>query len=174
MWICYFSFCMKFLIFQNWKLFIVIVYESYKVTNDEDNGIKLHLLNFQCNVNILKAVPSSVRKQISESIRLIAEKDYPHKWPTLLPELTNLLSKSCQSNDISIIKEGLSTINEIFKTKKNGEFQIVLKPGIYTFFILKDDKVYLNHFDGLGNYSYVEVKDNIEKIIIRDYQNAYF
>ena len=63
---------------------------------------------------------------------------------------------------------------EIFKTKKNGEFQIVLKPGIYTFFILKDDKVYLNHFDGLGNYSHIKVKDNIDNVIIRNYQNAYF
>ena len=63
---------------------------------------------------------------------------------------------------------------EIINTKKNGEFQIDLKPGIYTFFILKDDKVYLNNFDGLGNYSHIEVKDNINNIIIRDYQNAYF
>ena len=63
---------------------------------------------------------------------------------------------------------------EIIKTKKNGEFQIVLKPGIYTFFILKDDKVYLNHFDGLGNYSHIKVKDNIDNVIIRNYQNAYF
>ena len=63
---------------------------------------------------------------------------------------------------------------EIIKTKMNGEFQIVLKPGIYTFFILKDDKVYLNHFDGVGNYSHIKVKDNIDNIIIRDYQNAYF
>ena len=63
---------------------------------------------------------------------------------------------------------------EIIETNNNGEFQIVLKPGIYTFFILKDDKVYLNHFDGLGNYSHIKVKDNIDNVIIRNYQNAYF
>ena len=63
---------------------------------------------------------------------------------------------------------------EIINTNKNGEFQIDLKPGIYTFFILKDDKVYLNNFDGLGNFSHIEVKDNINNIIIRDYQKAYF
>ncbi len=63
---------------------------------------------------------------------------------------------------------------EIFNTKNNGEFQIDLKPGTYTFFILKDNELYLNNFDGLGNYSHVEVKDNVENIIIRDYQNAYF
>ena len=63
---------------------------------------------------------------------------------------------------------------EIIKTNKKGEFQIVLKPGIYTFFILKDDKIYLNHFDGVGNYSHIKLKDNLDNFIIRDYQNAYF
>ena len=68
----------------------------------------------------------------------------------------------------------LDSYYEIINTKKNGEFQIDLKQGIYTFFILKGDKVYLNNFDGLGNFSYIEVKDNIENIIIKDIQNAYF
>ena len=63
---------------------------------------------------------------------------------------------------------------EIINTKNNGEFQIDLKPGIYTFFILKNDKAYLNNFDGVGNFSHIEVKHNINKFIIRDYQNAYF
>ena len=64
---------------------------------------------------------------------------------------------------------------EIINTNKNGEFKISLKPGTYTFFILKEDEeVYLNNFDGFGNYSHIEVKDNVENIIIRDYQNAYF
>lgn len=63
---------------------------------------------------------------------------------------------------------------EIIYTKKNGQFQVNLKPGIYTFFILKNDKAYLNNFDGLGNFSHIEVKDDINNFIIRDYQNAYF
>ena len=63
---------------------------------------------------------------------------------------------------------------EIINTKKNGEFQIDLKPGIYTFFILKGDKVYLNNFDGLGNFSHIEVKENLENIIIKDVKNSYF
>ena len=63
---------------------------------------------------------------------------------------------------------------EIINTKENGEFQIDLKPGIYTFFILKGDKVYLNNFDGFGNFNHIEVKGNTENIVIKDYQNAYF
>ena len=63
---------------------------------------------------------------------------------------------------------------KIIKTKVNGEFDVELNKGIYTFFLLKDGKAYLNNFDGLGNYSYVEIKDNVNNFIIRDYQNAYF
>ena len=68
----------------------------------------------------------------------------------------------------------LDSYYEIINTKKNGEFQIDLKPGIYTFFILKGDKVYLNNFDGLGNFSHIEVKDKTKNIVIKDDQNAYF
>ena len=63
---------------------------------------------------------------------------------------------------------------KIVNTKENGEFKVELKPGIYTFFILKGDRVYLNNFDGLGNYSHIEVKAHIEKLIIRDDLDAYF
>ena len=68
----------------------------------------------------------------------------------------------------------LDSYYEIINTKKNGEFQIDLKQGIYTFFILKGDKVYLNNFDGFGNFSHIEVKDNTKNIVIKYDQNAYF
>lgn len=71
----------------------------------------------------------------------------------------------------------MSSLNSFYKiinTDENGEFKVELKSGIYTFFILKEDRVYLNNFDGLGNYSHIEVKDNIEKLIIRDDLDANF
>ena len=48
--------------------------------------------------------------------------------------------------DIDIIK------NKIYKTKTNesGKFTFLLKPGIYTFFIMNENKAYLNKFDGQG------------------------
>ncbi len=63
---------------------------------------------------------------------------------------------------------------EIINTKENGEFKVELKRGIYTFFILRGDRVYLNNFDGFGNYSHVEVKDHIKKLIIRDDLDAIY
>ena len=82
------------------------------------------------------------------------------------------IHKHYGSSDFDIT---LSNLNyKIIKTKVNGEFYIELNKGFYTFFILKDDRAYLNNFDGVGNYSHIEVKDNINNLIIRDYQNAYF
>jgi len=48
--------------------------------------------------------------------------------------------------DIDIIK------NKIYKAKTNesGKFTFLLKPGIYTFFIMNENKAYLNKFDGQG------------------------
>ena len=68
----------------------------------------------------------------------------------------------------------LNLNHEIIKTNKNGHFQISLKPGKYTFFILKGKKAYLNNFDGLGNYSHIELKENIDKYVIRDDLDANF
>jgi len=63
---------------------------------------------------------------------------------------------------------------EIIKTKKDGQFRIELKPGTYTFFILKGENLYLNNYDGIGNYKHIEVKENIDKYIIRDDIDANF
>ena len=71
----------------------------------------------------------------------------------------------------------ISSLNSFYKiinTNENGEFKVELKSGIYTFFIFKEDRMYLNNFDGLGNYRHIEVKDHIEKLIIRDDLDAYF
>ena len=82
------------------------------------------------------------------------------------------IHKHYGSSDFDITLSNLDY--KIIKTKVNGEFYIELNKGFYTFFILKDDKAYLNNFDGAGNYSHIEVKDNINNFIIRDYQKAYF
>ena len=68
----------------------------------------------------------------------------------------------------------LDSFYKIINTKENGTFKVELKSGKYTFFILKGDRVYLNNFDGLGNYSHIEVKEHIKKLIIRDDLDANF
>ena len=68
----------------------------------------------------------------------------------------------------------LNSFYKIINTKENGTFKVELKSGKYTFFILKGDRLFLNNFDGLGNYSHIEVKDHIKKLIIRDDLDANF
>ena len=92
-----------------------------------------------------------------EPYKLIAiEGVYPHKGKT----------------DFEI--NSLNSFYKIINTKENGSFKVELKSGKYTFFILKGDRVYLNSFDGLGNYSHIEVKNHIKKLIIRDDLDANF
>jgi len=98
-----------------------------------------------------------INPNTEESYKLIAIRGvYPHQGKT----------------DFEL--NSLDSFYKIINTKENGEFKVDLKSGIYTFFILKGDRVYLNDFDGLGNYSHIDVNDHIKKIIIRDDLDANF
>ena len=105
-----------------------------------------------------------------KSSKVTREKDLKHKGYKVLAVEGIHAHDGKPELDLSYLDSNYEIIN----TKNNGEFQIDLKPGLYTFFILKNVKAYLNNFDGVGNYSHIEVKDNINNFIIRDYQNAYF
>lgn len=56
-------------------------------------------------------VPPQIQAQVSESISLIAEVDYPEQWDNLLPELVQQFS----STDSSVVIGVLKTANSIFK-----------------------------------------------------------
>lgn len=51
-----------------------------------------------------------------------------------------------------------SQLLQVVKTDNSGEFSIELEPGIYTVFSQSDGSLYLNSFDGEGNYAFVEVE----------------
>lgn len=57
-------------------------------------------------------------------------------------------------------------------TNKDGKFTFHLKPGIYTFFILKKDKGYLNRFDGYGYFKTTKVDKPIKNLILIDDENV--
>ncbi len=63
----------------------------------------------------------------------------------------------------------LSDINKklFFKTTdKNGGFNLILEPGIYTFFIKFEDKLYLNKFDSFEYFQSITVTKNMKPIKI--------
>ena len=76
--------------------------------------------------------------------------------------------------DTKVKIELLDSRYKIIQTNNNGEFEVRLKPGKYTFFLIKGHQAYLNHFDGFGNFRYLDLKDDVKQYIIKDYENAYF
>lgn len=70
------------------------------------NTIKDNLVELMCKA------PRSIQAQISESISLIAEVDFPKNWQTLLPSLVEKL----HSTDITVVNGVLATANSIFKS----------------------------------------------------------
>ncbi|MFC2188684.1 carboxypeptidase regulatory-like domain-containing protein [Fulvivirgaceae bacterium LMO-SS25] len=62
-----------------------------------------------------------------------------------------------------------------FKTDKNGQFFINLKPGVYSLFTVEEDGLWANTFDGKNRINPIEIKeDEISQITITiNYEAAY-
>uniref|UniRef100_A0A6N2MZJ0 Exportin-2 n=1 Tax=Salix viminalis TaxID=40686 RepID=A0A6N2MZJ0_SALVM len=56
-----------------------------------------------------------IQSQLSESLSLIGQHDFPKSWPTLLPELVSSLRAASQSDNYPSINGILGTANSIFK-----------------------------------------------------------
>ncbi|KAL6950231.1 hypothetical protein ACO0QE_000907 [Hanseniaspora vineae] len=62
-------------------------------------------------VDIMISLPNNLQAQIGESISLIADSDFPMRWPTLVPDLVSKLS-----NDDMVTNKGVLTVaHSIFK-----------------------------------------------------------
>ncbi|CAD7697690.1 unnamed protein product [Ostreobium quekettii] len=62
-------------------------------------------------VNLMLSAPPLVRSQLSEALSIISGVDFPNRWPTLLPELTQKL----QTRDVNTWHGVLATANSVFK-----------------------------------------------------------
>ena len=81
--------------------------------------------------------------------------------------------RSLDSN-VSIPINGLSKKKLTTYTNSDGIFKFHLKPGIYTFFIVKENNAYLNSFDGKGYFKSYKVFSDIEQILITVTSESYF
>ena len=59
-------------------------------------------------------------------------------------------------------------------TNKSGEFNIKLTPGEYTFFLVINDKAYLNSFDNSGNFTSTKINSKVDDLIITDFRDVSF
>lgn len=79
--------------------------KGIKISPADRDTIKNHLVELMCTV------PPVIQAQISESISLIAEVDFPKNWQNLLPSLVQKLN----SPDMAVVNGVLTTANSIFK-----------------------------------------------------------
>lgn len=71
-------------------------------------------------VSLMLRSPESVQRQLSDAISVIGRHDFPAKWPTLLNELVDHMSKS--QGDFRVINGVLRTAHSLFK-KYRHEFK---------------------------------------------------
>lgn len=60
------------------------------------------------------------------------------------------------------------------KANEDGIFKFNISPGEYTFFIIIDDKAYLNSFDGKGNFYSKKIDSSTEDLILTDDRDALY
>jgi hypothetical protein len=79
--------------------------EEFVLPDADKELLKPHL------VSLMLSVEAKYEKQLSEAISIIADVDFPDRWPSLLPELVSKFG----CGDLSIINGVLSTTYSIFK-----------------------------------------------------------
>ncbi|GES89790.1 importin-alpha export receptor [Rhizophagus clarus] len=100
------------LLFKNYIRRNWVHEDDSKLTPEIRTAIKESL------VDILVSVPSNIQLQLSESVTLIAENDFPEQWPNLITQLTSKFS----SGDFARNNAVLQTAHSIFK-KYKSEFR---------------------------------------------------
>jgi exportin-2 (importin alpha re-exporter) len=87
---------------RNWRQ----VEGSPDVINEPDRlTVKAYI------VDLMLKLPPPIQKQLSESLTMIVDNDFPHKWENLLEELV----KRMNTRDFSVINGVLQTAHSIFK-----------------------------------------------------------
>ncbi|RIA85430.1 exportin-2-like protein [Glomus cerebriforme] len=97
------------LLFKNYIRRNWVQEDDSKITPEIRTVIKESL------VDILISVPSNIQLQLSESVTLIAENDFPEQWPDLIKQLTNKFSPEDFTKNNAV----LQTAHSIFKRYKS-------------------------------------------------------
>ena len=76
-----------------------------RIHDADRNTIKTHV------VNLMLSSPQAIQKQLSNSIAIIGQQDFPEKWESLIPEMVSKF----QSGDFHVINGVLQTAFSIFE-----------------------------------------------------------
>ena len=78
------------------------------------------------------------------------------------------------NDNIYIPIEDIPSDGIIAATNSSGEFIMTLKPGRYTFFILKDNEAYRNSFDEKGFFTQTNINADTNDLILTYDKFAFF
>lgn len=79
--------------------------KKVEITENDKSIIRQHLIHLMLHNN------KQIQRQLSQSLALICQSDFPEKWPNLLPEMMNQLKSS---NDQNILTGILASLHSIF------------------------------------------------------------
>lgn len=113
------SICFKNFIRRNWSSYNLAQEEAANlvpISPEEREAIKSNVVELMC------VSSPGVQRQLSDGVRIVAESDFPDKWPGLLPALVTKMSATTTTSSSSInlassnmLVGVLSTMNEILK-----------------------------------------------------------
>ncbi|KAA8497135.1 Exportin-2 [Porphyridium purpureum] len=66
-------------------------------------------------IRVMLSSPLAVRRQLSEVMAIIAEFEYPEKWPQLMPELSAKLKDACEKGDWQTLQGVAETLDAVFE-----------------------------------------------------------
>jgi exportin-2 (importin alpha re-exporter) len=89
------------------KNFVKKCWDGRTINVTEKNIVKQHILDLMCTA------PRAIMVQISESLRIIADSDFPQHWKELLPGIIEKLKST--THDLRVLNGVLETANAIFK-----------------------------------------------------------
>lgn len=64
-------------------------------------------------IGTMLSVTGPLQQQLSEAIGIIWKEDFPHKWPTLIPDLVQRMAQL--GADLSMVQGVLQTAHTLFK-----------------------------------------------------------
>ena len=106
------SIIFKNLVKKYWKIDAANPLSDFEIANSDKVVIKNYIIETIC------IAPTSIQKQLAESITIIAKHDFPHQWAHLLPQLIQKLAINDPNTTLGV----MITANSIMK-----RFRFVMK-----------------------------------------------
>ncbi|KAI8915177.1 Cse1-domain-containing protein [Powellomyces hirtus] len=90
-------------------------------------AIKAHI------VSLMMGVPSTIQTQLGEGVSIMADRDFPHQWEGLIPEILSKISATDHSGNIGLLQIAHSTFKRYRAAVRSTELFMEIKTVIEQF-----------------------------------------